>query len=417
MVVKEKTISVRYLNKMKNFCVLPFMHSFVTHSNIGPCCAYTKNPKLNSYHQYWESEQLKKIKDNMLNDIRDNGCAICWKKEDRGFPSLRNHSNEIYKHLIQDIINGKKKDQPVVLDLRLGNLCNLKCRMCNSEWSSQIADEILSNPDLEWQDVPKEKITTLNYDAWEVLDKWIDKVDRVFMTGGEPTIIKKNIEYIEKIIKSERSKDVNLIFTTNATNINKEFLNIVDKFKSVHFAVSIDGVNDLANYIRYPSNWNQIKNNLHTIGQGNFGVGINTTIQWLNMTRLNEMFDFIESYLETGPKQFAGIWFQLVTDPIYLDPMYAPDFMKKKAVQDIKNFLNKSSIFHEDKYNTLLHGGLKENLESTVKFLEKSFGNEKYVDLFMSKMLQLDMLRGQKLFDILPELKSMEERWQTKANN
>ena len=390
---------------MKNFCVLPFMHSFVTHNGIGPCCAYTKNPKLNSYEQYWNSNQLKNIQENMLNDTRDSGCSICWEKEDRGFPSLRNHSNEIYKHLINDILNGKEFDQPIVLDLRLGNLCNLKCRMCTSEWSSQIADEILQNPDLEWDRVPTEKVTNLNDDAWELLDRWIDRVDRVFMTGGEPTIIKKNLEYINKIIQSGRSKNVNLIFTTNATNVNSEFLKIANEFKSVHFAVSIDGVNDLANYIRFPSRWSQIKENLYTIGQGNFGVGINTTIQWLNMTRLNEMFEFIESYIEDKPTQFAGVWFQLVTHPIYLDPMYAPNFMKEKAIKDIKKFLNTSAIFKDEKYNTLLHGGLKENLDSTVKFLENSIGKEKYVDLFLRKMLQLDMLRNQKLFDILPELK------------
>ena len=390
---------------MKNFCVLPFMHSFVTHNNIGPCCAYTKNPQLNSFHQYWESAQLSNLKQNMLQDHRDSGCTICWDKEDRGFPSLRNHSNEIYKEYVNEILNGKLIDQPVVLDLRLGNLCNLKCRMCTSEWSSQIADEILSNPELEWKNIPEQRVTEISNDGWELLDKWIGKVQRVFMTGGEPTIIKKNLEYIEKIINTGRSKEIDLIFTTNATNVNKEFLKIAEKFKSVHFAVSIDGVNDLASYIRFPSNWNQIKQNLYTIGQHNFGIGINTTIQWLNMTRLNEMFDFIEEYIESKPKQFAGVWFQLVQHPTYLDPIYAPDFMKEKAINDIEKFLKSGKIFKEEKYKTLLHGGLEDNLKTTITFLKESFGKQNNVDLFLKNMLQLDKLRNQKLFDILPELK------------
>lgn len=397
---------------------MPFMHSFVTHNQIGPCCAYINPIKLNSYAQYWDSEQLKNLQTNMVNDIRDKGCSICWDKEDRGFPSLRNHSNEIYKDLYQDIINGKRLDQPIVLDLRLGNLCNLKCRMCTSEWSSQIADEILQNPNGDWDDKPTQTILNLNDDAWDLLEKWIHKVDRVFMTGGEPTIIKRNIEYINRIIDTGRSKQVNLVFTTNATNINTEFLKIADKFKSVHFAVSIDAVNDLAKYIRYPSDWQTIEKNLITIGSGNYGVGINTTIQWLNMTRLNEMFEFIERYVSTGPKQFAGVWFQLVTTPSYLDPMYAPDFMKEKAISDINHFLKNSFLLNDEKYNTLLHGGFKENLISTKKFLEDNIGNEKYVDVFIKKMLQLDMIRKQNLFDILPELKKLGDTiWQTKANN
>jgi sulfatase maturation enzyme AslB (radical SAM superfamily) len=392
---------------MKNFCVMPFMHGFVTHNGIGPCCAYTNNPKLNSPQQYWNSDQLKNIKSNMIADVRDSGCNICWDKEDRGFASLRNHSNTIYEKYVEDIINGKTFDQPVVLDLRLGNLCNLKCRMCTSDWSSQIADEILSNPELEWDSIPSEKLTSVSDNTWELLDNWIGRVERVFMTGGEPTIIKKNLEYIQKIIQTGRGKDIELIFTTNATNVNREFLRLAENFKSVHFAVSIDAVEDLATYIRFPSDWDTIKQNLNTIGQNNFGVGINTTVQWLNMTRLTEMFNFIEEYIDSKPKQFAGVWFQLVTTPSYLDPIYAPRFMKEIAIEQISNFLENSKLFQNKKFNNILYGDLKDGLESTRTFLQNNIQLEKHTDVFLKKMEQLDRIRGQSLFDILPELKPL----------
>src|SRR6056300_1064777 len=173
-----------------NFCVMPFIHAFVTPNTISPCCAYTNNLQYNSKQQYWASEQLKNIQKNMLNNVRDQGCNICWKKEDRGYSSLRQHSNEIYKAHTNQIKNNQEIDQPFYLDLRLGNLCNLKCRMCISEWSSQIADEIISNPAEDWIDTPKQKIIDLGDDAWQLLDQWIPQVRRVFMTGGEPTIIK-----------------------------------------------------------------------------------------------------------------------------------------------------------------------------------------------------------------------------------
>ena len=381
------------------------MHGFITHNGIGPCCAYTNNPKLNSPKQYWNSDQLENIKSNMLNDVRDTGCNLCWDKEDRGFASLRNHSNTIYEKYVNDIINGKTFDQPVVLDLRLGNLCNLKCRMCTSEWSSQIADEILSNPELEWEHAPSEKLTAVSDETWELLDHWIGRVERVFMTGGEPTIIKKNLDYIQKIIQTGRGKDIELIFTTNATNVNREFLKLAENFKSVHFAVSIDAVEDLATYIRFPSDWNTIKQNLNIIGQNNFGVGINTTVQWLNMTRLTAMFNFIEEYIDSKPKQFAGVWFQLVTTPAYLDPIYAPRFMKEIAIEQISKFLENSKLFQDEKFNNILYGNLKNGLESTRTFLQNNIQLEKHTDVFLKNMEQLDRIRGQRLFDVLPELK------------
>jgi len=385
-----------------NFCILPFIHAFITPNLITPCCAYTGNLKFNSKKQYWESGQLQKIKKNMLSNVRDQGCSICWKKEDRGFSSLRQHSNEIYKDHVDQIKNNVNLQQPFYLDLRLGNLCNLQCRMCIAEWSSQIAGEIIENPNEDWIDNPTQKIISLDEDTWELIEDWIPYVRRVFMTGGEPTIIKRNIEYIKKIVDTGNSNNVELIFTTNATNINKDFVDLSKKFKSVSYNVSIDAVGDLAKYIRYPSDWGTIEKNLKNIGEG---VSFNTTIQWLNMTRLDEIFDYI---VNCGIS-FGGVWFQLVTDPHYLDPIYAPRFMKEKCIKDIDNFLN-SSFLNDNKYNDILTGQLKTSLVETKEFLTKNLEHVQYVDEFLKRMQILDRLRGQELFKVLPELKQLGEK-------
>ena len=212
---------------------------------------------------------------------------------------------------------------------------------------------------------------------------------------------------LHKIIETGHSKDIELIFTTNATNINKNFLDVVKHFNKVHFSVSIDGTGNLANYIRYPSDWSKIRENLLTIGQSEVGIAINTTVQWLNMTRLNEMFRFVEDFVESKPKQFAGVWFQLVQHPLYLDPMYAPRFMKEKAINDITEFLEKSEMLSDKKYHNILYGEFAKSLNQTKNFLQENIGNIKYVDVFIKRMKILDRLRDQKLFDVLPELKQL----------
>ena len=219
--------------------------------------------------------------------------------------------------------------------------------------------------------------------------------------------LKSCLLYINKIIETGYAKNIELIFTTNATNVNKKFLEIGKQFNKVHFSVSIDAVNDLANYIRFPSKWSSIRQNLELIGQHDVGVAINTTIQWLNMTRLNEMFEFIEEYITLKPKQFAGVWFQLVTDPNYLDPIYAPKFMKEKAIHDIDNFLNKSKLLQDKKYSSILYGELKQSLKSSKDFLKNNMNNTKYVDSFLKNMGILDRIRNQTLFTVLPELKQL----------
>ncbi len=385
-----------------NFCVMPFVHSFVTPNIISPCCAYTDKIQLNSKKQYWQSEQLKNIQKNMLENKRDSGCSICWKKEDRGFSSLRQHSNEIYAKELEKIKSGHLPKEPMYLDLRLGNLCNLKCRMCISEWSSQIAGEILDNPNEDWIDTPTQKVIGLDDDSWETIETWIPYVNRVFMTGGEPTIIKRNLDYIDKIIEKGHAKDVELIFTTNATNINKKFIEDSKKFKSVSFNVSIDAIGDLANYIRNPSDWKTIEKNMNTLYESGMGVSFNTTIQWLNMTKLNEIFDF----LKQSKISFGGIWFQLVTDPFYLDPIYAPTFMKEKCINDIELFLL-DPFLNDDKHNNILTGQLKTSLIETKNFLTKNLDNVKYVDEFVKRMAILDRIRQQDLYAVLPEFKQL----------
>ena len=386
-----------------NFCVMPFVHGFVTPNILSPCCAYTNDIKLNSKKQYWTSDQLHGIQQNMLDNVRDSGCQVCWKKEDRGFSSLRQHSNEIYAKELKDVKEGKIPENPMYLDLRLGNLCNLKCRMCISDWSSQIAGEILDNPNEDWIDTPTQKVIGLDNDTWETIEKWIPYVKRVFMTGGEPTIIKRNLDYIDKIIESKFAKEVELIFTTNATNINQKFIDKSKEFKSVSFNVSIDAVGELANYIRNPSDWATIENNMQKLNQAGMGVSFNTTIQWLNMTRLNEIFDYIEN-CNIG---FGGVWFQLVTDPYYLDPIFAPTFMKEKCINDIEKFLHRPFL-SESKYNNILFGQLKQSLIETKNFLVKNLHNVKHQKEFLKRMEILDRLRGQSLFQALPELKQIE---------
>ena len=120
------------------------------------------------------------------------------------------------------------------------------------------------------------------------------------------------------------------------------------------------------------------------------------------MTRLNEIFD----YIENCGIEFGGIWFQLVTDPSYLDPIYAPRFMKEKCISDIKNFLNRPFL-QEEKHNNILSGGLKQSLIQTKQFLEQNLNNVKHIDEFLKRMEILDRLRGQQLFDVLPELQQL----------
>jgi hypothetical protein len=80
--------------------------------------------------------------------------------------------------------------------------------------------------------------------------------------------------------------------------------------------------------------------------------------------------------------------------------------MKEKCISDIGNFLNRPFL-QEEKYNDILYGELKQSLIQTKKFLIKNMDNVQHVDEFLKRMEILDRLRGQQLFEILPELRQL----------
>ena len=207
---------------------------------------------------------------------------------------------------------------------------------------------------------------------------------------------------MNKIIESNYAKEVELIFTTNATNINQKFIEKSKQFKSVSFNVSIDAVGELANYIRNPSDWKTIESNMQKLYAAGMGVSFNTTIQWLNMTRLNEIF----SYLKNCNIGFGGVWFQLVTDPYYLDPIFAPKFMKQKCINDIEEFLL-DPYLNDEKHSDIQFGQLKKSLIETKNFLLNNLDNVEHVDEFLKRMQILDRIRSQDIYQVLPELKQL----------
>ena len=291
-----------------NFCVMPFIHAFVTPNIISPCCAYTGDLRFNSKSQYWTSEQVKKIQQNMLQNVRDNGCQICWKKEDRGYSSLRQHSNEIYKNHIEQIRGNQTLQQPFYLDLRLGNLCNLKCTMCYPGLSSQLLAEANINPKLKsryGKNYVQENYDWPKYDdfiSW--CEKFLPQSIQITFTGGEPFIIPWIPNVIKKIPETQKAKCI-LHFTTNLTVINDELLKIFHKFREVWISVSIEGTGKTHEYVRHGHRWQKLVNNLKLLRDKkipNLFLKFNHVVQATSYHSITDMVKFAdEQKLEIRP--------------------------------------------------------------------------------------------------------------------
>lgn len=378
----------------KTFCILPWMHLATNASgNLRVCCNSTPGQNFitkedgtpyklhkDNLQEAWNSEVYETIRKQMLNGERPEMCTRCFREEDAGVKSARQAWNEKWKQEVEYTINAPFDIKYV--DLRLGNLCNLKCRMCNPYASNQWVKEwALVEDALEPSEY--ERLSKMSWPehekTWENLFSIADTVDEIYLTGGEPTIIQEQHRLLDYFIDKGTAYKIKLKYNTNLTNVPKHLIDKWTKFKKVQLNCSIDAVGELDRYIRYPSNWNKIQENFDIVRKlENVYIEIHCTVQMYNILRLHELLDWAEPY---GHK----IYLNILNHPEYLNIRVLNNDLK----QTVKETLSKYK--HIPKVQGVIDYMLAEDWNSLyLKFKE-------YTD-------KLDLSRNEKLEKIIPEL-------------
>ena len=309
----------------KTFCLYPFMNlNSNTEGSVKLCCSINENihvkdkngNELNfgthSIEEIWNSEYMQDIRKQMLNGERPSACDVCWRLEDLGLNSSRKSAWAEFKDLNLDLKSLKSETPPLPtsLELRLGNFCNLRCNSCWSLSSDRIYDErkrMLKDETLpSWaRNEFADEINLAdraNWRWWEddtfvnSIKKLAPTLKRLYLTGGEPTLIKQNIE-IMKMILDTGNTDCYIALTTNLTNWDNEFFSTMGKFKKGEFQISIDDIGDRNHYIRFPTLWQHVENNLAGIYQSfpvDWKIKHYTVLQTYNYNRVPEIIDWIK---------------------------------------------------------------------------------------------------------------------------
>ena len=131
-----------------NVCLLPWTHLEIdVNGGASPCCLYKGNiPNVKVYETdlktIQKNEYMEKLRQKFKNGERPLSCESCWQEEDAGKTSKR--MNSIYK-MRNSLKDWTPNSEPSLkfIDFKLGNVCNLKCRICGSWSSSKWAQEEL----------------------------------------------------------------------------------------------------------------------------------------------------------------------------------------------------------------------------------------------------------------------------------
>ena len=200
-----------------------------------------------------------------------------------------------------------------------------------------------------------------------------EHVNDLMVIGGEPTAITEFYELLEFCYEKNTLKDKKITMVTNCTNTNNKLIKWLEKTKEFNISISIDGLDQRQEYIRYPSTWTQISKSLDFYielakRKKNTSITLFPTIQILNIDQLCDLIIFFEDKLYNEKINFNICWTLKLIAPVIYDYEFAPkdyrEYVAKKLSQEIKKIKNEESKKQIQAHINLLSNTLYPDLTS-----------------------------------------------------
>jgi MoaA/NifB/PqqE/SkfB family radical SAM enzyme len=347
------------------FCVLPWMSLEASPvGTVRPCCLAMdelEDDDGNKYHlahvpldQIQNSTAMQQLRKQFLAGERPQTCRRCWNEERAGRTSKRMHTLDRLKHIIGDNVSWNEDAMPLMfLDLKLGNICNLKCRICGSWSSSQFAAEEIrfnrreeTRASFAYQMLKDGAWPRENNDFWTNLDQHLDDVRYIEFTGGEPFMIQEHFQLLQKLVDTGRAGQIEIHYNTNGTQYPEEAEAIWQHFRHVEIAFSIDDVGERFEYQRSNAVWTEVVENIQrfkTIRARNNNITLQCccTINVFNVYYLETVAHWI---VDQG---FDFIYWNMMHDAYYFSIATLPESAKQVIAQRLRTTSLSESVQQE----------------------------------------------------------------------
>jgi radical SAM protein with 4Fe4S-binding SPASM domain len=369
------------------FCYSPWTNIDISPSgDITPCCKFQKkyydriyNIQQDSIYDYMNSNLLQNVKLDFEKQQWPVGCERCKIEEQNGIDSKRNLDwdrwQEYYKKFDLNDPNF------ITASIAFGNTCNLKCITCGSHSSSRWQQE--------YREIYNVFYPHVKFYKKDFIEKFIELAPGLIhldIPGGEPFLsgVEEQKALLHYYIDQNRANQITLHYTTNATVFpDNSWWNLWSHFKEIDLQLSIDGIHDRYEYIRFPAEWQQVVNNIQKYidqnqSRTNFRLSVSHTVSAYNILYLDEFFNWCYNIGLPRP------WLGRVHNPSHMRPTVWPEAVRKF----IANQLQKSQHSDVQVWSELI---LNNN-------------DSKYFTEFKQRLQQHDQHRGLDFKKTFPEM-------------
>jgi len=383
-------------------CILPWMHIFGSLSgNFYLCChaEFVPNTKIMGTHKQsldsiWNSLDYKQVRLNFLKNKIPTECVhACYDKEKQGSGSNRLQVNQRFQKYayIQDKTNsdGSVDSTPTYLDIRFGNLCNFKCRMCGPAASTSWYKD--SN-DPKWSKTLD--YFTDNENFWKDVPQYIPNLEEVYFAGGEPFIQEGHYKMLNVLIDSGYAKNIHVSYNTNLSysKFKKyDLTHLWGNFKKVSIWPSVEGYGSRVEYSRKGLSWSKFEK--HAIL---FKEHIQTVSSVINIYSITSMPDLI-LWCKRNGFDFYG---STQIEPSFQRVTCLPKEAKQQVLSIYKKFIQE--------YKTILTSNDIEQIKSWLSFMV-SADDSFLLPIFKKETERLDKLRNESFTKTFPEFASWYE--------
>lgn len=276
----------------KSFCIFPFIELLTNQRTDGyttVCCrSSTPVAHISNIADWKTNKEYLNIRQSMINGkMLPEHCSMCYKLEQKNIQSARQQetvewANRLGLRSLKDLDD---LSYPSYYEIRPSNICNLQCRMCGPDSSHLIAKEYQHLQLIT--DLPVKKRT-----AFDIVN--FTNLKKLYVAGGEPTAMPEFYNFVDQCIANNKT-DFEFVINTNGTKLNKRFKKQLKSFSNFQFTVSIDGFDRLNYYIRWPSCWTSIIENMHYLRNNGHVVSTNVTVSIYNVIHLHELLQFFDN--------------------------------------------------------------------------------------------------------------------------